>query len=57
MAWMQTLPSIAAAHLERQGRLTDAAMREVVEYTRGDYATALMKGRSDPQAPRRCCAG
>ena len=25
-------------------------MREVVEYTRGDYATALMKGRSDPQA-------
>ncbi|WMR47511.1 solute carrier family 23 protein [Stenotrophomonas maltophilia] len=50
MAWMQTLPSIAAAHLERQGRLTDAAMREVVEYTRGDYATALMKGRSDPQA-------
>ncbi|WP_286071577.1 S10 family peptidase [Stenotrophomonas sp. 57] len=50
MAWMQTLPSIAAAHLERQGKLTDAAMREVVEYTRGDYATALMKGRSDPQA-------
>ncbi len=50
MAWMQTLPSIAAAHLEREGRLTDAAMREVIEYTRGDYATALMKGRSDPQA-------
>ncbi|WMJ68670.1 S10 family peptidase [Stenotrophomonas sp. 24(2023)] len=50
MAWMQTLPSIAAANLERKGKLTDAAMREVVEYTRGDYATALMKGRSDPQA-------
>jgi carboxypeptidase C (cathepsin A) len=50
MAWIQTLPSIAAAHLERQGRLTDAAMRDVVEYARGDYATALMKGRSDPQA-------
>ena len=49
-AAMQTLPSIAAAHLERQGKLTDAAMRDVVEYTRGDYATALMKGRSDPQA-------
>ncbi|WP_312343839.1 S10 family peptidase [Stenotrophomonas acidaminiphila] len=50
MAWIQTLPSIAAAHLERQGRLTDAAMREVVEYARNDYASALMKGRSDPQA-------
>ncbi len=50
MAWIQTLPSIAAAHLEREGKLTDAAMQEVIEYTRGDYATALMKGRSDPQA-------
>ena len=50
MAWMQTLPSITAANLERQGKLTDAAMREVIEYTRGDYASALMKGRADPQA-------
>ncbi|HBK45217.1 MAG TPA: peptidase S10 [Xanthomonadaceae bacterium] len=50
LAWMLTLPTIAAAHLERQGQLTDANMREVIEYTRGDYATALMKGRSDPPA-------
>ncbi len=50
LAWMLTLPSIAAAHLERQGRLDDAAMRQVIDYTRGDYATALMKGRSDPAA-------
>ncbi len=55
MAWMRTLPSIAAAHLERQGKLTDAAMREVVEYTRGDYATALMKAVAIRRQPRRCC--
>lgn len=50
LAWMLTLPSIAAAHLERQGQLSDSAMRQVIDYTRGDYAVALMKGRSDPQA-------
>ncbi|SOU08051.1 carboxypeptidase-like protein [Xanthomonas arboricola pv. fragariae] len=50
LAWMMTLPSIAAAHLERQGQLSDTAMRQVIDYTRGDYAVALMKGRTDPQA-------
>ncbi|AOD14809.1 S10 family peptidase [Xanthomonas fragariae] len=50
LAWMMTLPSIAAAHLERQGQLSDAAMRQVIDYTRSDYAVALMKGRTDPQA-------
>lgn len=50
MEWMLTLPSIAAAHYERSGQLSNATMRDVVEYTRGDYATALMKGRSDPAA-------
>lgn len=50
LAWMLTLPSIAAAHLERQGQLSDASMRQVIDYTRSDYAVALMKGRTDPQA-------
>ncbi|MGV7185533.1 S10 family peptidase [Xanthomonas axonopodis] len=50
LAWMLTLPSIAAAHLERQGQLSDSAMRQVIDYTRSDYAVALMKGRTDPQA-------
>lgn len=53
LPWMLTLPSIAAANLERQGKLTDAAMAEVVAYTRGDYVTDLLKGRSDPQALER----
>jgi carboxypeptidase C (cathepsin A) len=41
MPWMLTLPSIAAASLERQGKLTDAAMTEIINYTRGDYAADL----------------
>jgi carboxypeptidase C (cathepsin A) len=50
MPWVVTLPSIAAANLERQHKLTDAAMQSVIAYARGDYAADLMKGRSDPQA-------
>ena len=53
LPWMLTLPSIAAAHLERQHRLTPEAMAQVIEYTRGEYATDLMRGRSDPQATER----
>jgi len=48
--WMITLPSITAAHLEAEGKLTPQAMQDVIAYTRGDYAAALLKGRSDPAA-------
>ncbi len=50
LPWMMTLPSIAAAHQEREHALTQASMDAVISYTRGDYAVALMRGRSDPQA-------
>jgi len=53
LPWMLTLPSIAAASLERQGKLTDAAMAQVVNYTRTDYVTDLLKGRSEPAALER----
>jgi carboxypeptidase C (cathepsin A) len=53
LPWMLTLPSISAANLERQNKLSDAAMAEIVNYTRGDYVTDLLKGRSDPQALER----
>ena len=53
LPWMLTLPSISAANLERQGKLTDAAMKQVIDYTRGDYVTDLLKGRSDPQSTER----
>ncbi len=53
MPWLLTLPSIAAAHLERIHKLTPEAMNQVIAYTRGEYATDLLKGRSDPQANTR----
>ena len=51
--WMTTLPSIVAANYERQGKLTDANMQAVIDYTRGEYATDLLKGNSDPAATPR----
>jgi carboxypeptidase C (cathepsin A) len=48
--WMTTLPSITAAHLEAEHKLTDEAMQQVIAYTKGDYASALIKGNSDPAA-------
>lgn len=46
--WMITLPAIAAAHLEREGKLTPEAMQTVIAYDEGAYATALIAGNSDP---------
>jgi carboxypeptidase C (cathepsin A) len=53
LPWMLTLPSIAAAYLEREGKLTPEAMAPVIAYTRGEYASDLLKGRSDPEATPR----
>jgi len=50
---MLTLPSITAAHLERVKKLTPEAMAQVIGYTRGEYATDLLKGGSDPDATPR----
>lgn len=56
LPWMLTLPSIAAANLERQHKLTDAAMAQIIAYTRTDYVQDLLKGRSDNQAIERIVA-
>ena len=53
LPWMIELPSMAAANLERQGRLTPQAMAEVEDYVRGDYARDLLRGRSDAEATAR----
>ena len=53
LPWMLTLPTITAANLERAGKLTDERMAEVIDYTRGEYVTDLLKGHSDPQALER----
>jgi carboxypeptidase C (cathepsin A) len=51
--WMMTLPSITAAHLERENKLDAKTMADVIAYTRGEYATTLLKGRSDPDAQQK----
>jgi carboxypeptidase C (cathepsin A) len=51
--WLVTLPSITAAHLEREHKLTPEAMQQVIAYTRGDYAEALLQGRSNPEATQK----
>jgi carboxypeptidase C (cathepsin A) len=54
---MISLPSMAAANLERQGKLTGpAALAEVETYDRTEYAADLFRGRSDPQAIERMTA-
>src|SRR6202451_3410031 len=41
--WMITLPSITAAHLENENKLSDASMASVIAYDEGEYATSLLK--------------
>jgi carboxypeptidase C (cathepsin A) len=47
--WMVSLPSITAANLERQQKLTPEAMADVIAYTEGEYATTLIKGPVDKE--------
>ena len=54
--WMMTLPPIAAAHLERENKLTPQAMADVIAYTEGEYATTLLKGRADEDATKKMIA-
>ena len=51
--WLVTLPSITAAHLEREHKLTPEAMQPVIAYTRGEYAQTLLEGRSDSEATQK----
>jgi carboxypeptidase C (cathepsin A) len=48
--WMITLPSITAAHLENEHKLTPEAMQSVIAYDEGPYAAALIAGPQDPAA-------
>ena len=56
LPWMLTLPSIAAAHLEREGKLTAQTMQPIIDYTRTTYASALMQGRANPAATKAMIA-
>jgi carboxypeptidase C (cathepsin A) len=46
--WIATLPTAAAAELERHGRLSASAMASVEEYARSEYAVALLDGWRHP---------
>jgi len=54
MAWVSTLPSMAASNYERQGKtLSPALMADVETYARGEFMTDLARGRRDPAAVAR----
>ncbi len=53
MPWVDTMPSMVAAHLESQGRLSDATMAPVIAYARSQYAVDLLAGRTDPASQAR----
>ncbi|HEX5264490.1 MAG TPA: peptidase S10 [Phenylobacterium sp.] len=54
MPWVTTLPSMAAANYERQGKtLSPTQMREVEDYARGEFVTDLMRGRRDAASVNR----
>jgi carboxypeptidase C (cathepsin A) len=53
LPWMIDLPSMAAAHLDREGQLNAASMAEVETYARGEFATDLLRGRTDTAAISR----
>ena len=57
LPYMISLPSMTAANLERQGKLTGPeALAGVENYDRTEYAVDLFRGRSDPQAIERITA-
>jgi carboxypeptidase C (cathepsin A) len=56
LPWMMTLPSITAAHLEREHKLTPESMADVIAYTQGEYATTLLKGRADEAGTQKMIA-
>ena len=56
MGWAMRLPSMAAAELERQGKLTPAALQPVEDYAQGEFVVDFMKGARDPAATARIVA-
>jgi carboxypeptidase C (cathepsin A) len=53
LPWMIDLPSMAAAKLEREGKLTPQVIQQVEEYTRTEFVTDLLKGPKDRAARQR----
>jgi len=57
LPWVTTLPSMAAAKRERDGKvLTAADMADVEEYARTEFMVDLLRGAKDPAALERIVA-
>ncbi len=56
MAWVNHLPSMAAAALDAKGQYSREAVREVERYAAGDYLLDLLKGERDSAAVARISA-
>ncbi len=50
MPWVVRLPSMAAAKLEREGKLTPESLKAVEDYARGEFITDYLKGVRDTAA-------
>ena len=53
LRWVVSLPAMAAAKLEREGKLTRQALAEAETYASGEYLADLLKGPRDRDAVRR----
>jgi carboxypeptidase C (cathepsin A) len=56
MGWAVRLPSMAAAHFEREGRLSSDALRPVEDYARTEFISDYLRGGRDEAATARLIA-
>ena len=53
MGWVVRLPSMAAAKLEREGRLSPATLQPAIDYARGEFIRDYLAGPRDAAATAR----
>src|SRR5215467_7232558 len=56
MGWAVRLPSMAAARLERDGKLTPSTLQPVEEYARSEFIVDYLRGPADAAATARIIA-
>ena len=56
MGWAVRLPSMAAARLEREGKLTSSTLHPVEEYARSEFIVDYLRGPADAAATARIIA-
>jgi carboxypeptidase C (cathepsin A) len=53
MGWVVRMPSMAAAKLERDGRLSPATLQPVIDYAKGEFIRDYLAGPKDQAATAR----